>query len=537
MAGSSDSLSMKQNLKGPEPVNAVSKLKENSLQHDEFDNEAENPFDGLNLAIPKSLSSQLESMDFTLPYSESESLLDNKTHGGDLTSSLKQMSFYAAKLQEKVLKSAEKGHRMIQASEQNHSKIAAFQSKNASSGCSNCEIQALTVTNHGFTGSDNKLGNISFVIAGLQRFTESRNGTKSLLNLLVLNTKSMVSLEAKPSNQKPRKKPTSTDYSYVTMTEDTLFSNEYDSCETSDTGELSVINEYLKATKKAEAQVPPPRTDSLLDGFVSARQEFVLPDFIDPTYSRITRIYATKTSVFVVVKNSKMKEDKGTDKDTQQADSIVLSEVDSDTEVIDIEKESKASSDGVIYRACSYILEYRWSTSNRDMIVHESFVSSREFPFEECLNDAVLISSENSRFSEHRFDVIGEKICSDAAAIEVFIAAIGIERKRLMVISTIDFTNLSVIHLDVIGGARGMIENLVYCTGIGIVACCFDSGIVMLCDLDGQKESAAEQDLEQQPIPMAGVLNCFLECLFYVKNICYIFISFNYKVYTKYIYS
>ena len=370
------------------------------------------------------------------------------------------------------------------------------------------EIQALTLATRNIVEMDGKPGRKTFLIIGRKCSFIAENGSKegkrASLSILVVDKERMKAIESKQIEKKPKKMNNGIDpSSFPNLFEDPLFPNDFEPYVPPDTGELSVINEYLRATKKNEAESIEKASKEKKSKHKRRFHEFDLPDFVNPRTCVISHIYAAKSGVFVVVKNTSaestpnetiiIKEGSGSTEE--------LSSLDSDTEVIEMPVTDKKTNES--WHCLSYILQYGWTRNGSKLILNGSFIGSRLFTMEETIADVILISSKNLGFQEQRYDIVGEKVCVETGGSEVLVAALGRSQKKLVVMSTIDMTYLSVIPIEGDMSNSSTIHKLVDCVGMGVVACCFDDGNVLLCHLEGQAQET-EDEMIEDPVPAAG---------------------------------
>ena len=368
------------------------------------------------------------------------------------------------------------------------------------------EIQAMTISKHRVVAESGQKKSTNYIIVGRKCTVESKRGggeagKRSCLSVLVINERDMKKVEVKKVDTKSKKVSNGVNAYIPNLIQDPLFQHEFDSYVGADTGELSVINEYLRASKQIEKSEGAKKKTSKEGRSSETRkfQEFILPSFVDASTHEISHLYATSISLFVVVK-CKSLISKCDDESNGHADSLEdSSSIDSDTEVIEMpngtQKEMNRS---------SYILEYRWLFQSGGVAIHDSIVSLREFTQEEYLHDVLMISSKNLGFRQQRFDFVGDE-CIDSNGAELLLAVSGMDKKRLLLISTLDLIDVNVLTLDGIDGSC-MVDKIVYCLGISVIACCLDDGKVVLCDLEGRAKKPAEEP-SKEPVTGTGKYN------------------------------
>ena len=370
------------------------------------------------------------------------------------------------------------------------------------------EIQALTLAPRNIIEMDGKPRRKTFLIIGRKCSFFAENGSierkRASLSILVVDKERMKAIESKQIEKKPKKMNNGIDpSSFPNLFEDPLFPNDFEPYVPPDTGELSVINEYLRATKKNEAESIEKASKEKKSKHKRRFHEFDLPDFVNPRTCVISHIYAAKSGVFVVVKNTAAESAPNQTVIINEGSGSTgeLSSLDSDTEVIEMPVTDKKPSES--WHCLSYILQYGWTRNGSKLTLNDSFIGSRLFAMEETIADVILISSKDLRFQEQRYDIVGEKVCVETGGSEVLVAALGRSQKKLVVMSTIDMTYLSVIPIEGDMSNSSTIHKLVDCVGMGVVACCFNDGNVMLCHLEGQAQETKDEMIED-PVPAAG---------------------------------
>ena len=366
----------------------------------------------------------------------------------------------------------------------------------------NVEIQALTICKHHVFGENANKSVVNCIIIGRKCSFVSREGDdvrRQTLSIAVIDKSDMKKIDSKIFDDKSKNVGSSVVHPFPGLVEDPMFYNDFGSYVTGDTGEFSVINEYLRASKQKDKDKKASQTKKKDSSRKETRcQEITLPSGIDAKFHRISHLFATKASLFVVVKcNEIIGKDAAHLDDEQDED---YSSVDSDTEIIEMPNSAHSKPDKQFNE--SFIFEFRWVSRGDKVVLHEPHISSRCFPCRDFLHDVIMISNKNLGFKEQRYDIVGEKVCVDATGGDVLLAATGIEQKQVTVISTVDLQTLSVIPLDK-ASPRSVIEHIVYCTGISVIACCFSDGKVMLCRLEDQPKKLLEEP-KNEPIPQAG---------------------------------
>ena len=371
--------------------------------------------------------------------------------------------------------------------------------KNSKRDRFNAEIQALTICKHNVFGENANKSVVNCVIIGRKcSFVGDEDVRRQALSIAVLDKNDMKKIDSKRIDDKSKSLGPSVAHSFPGLVEDPMFYNDFGSYVAGDTGELSVINEYLRASKQKDKDKKSSKSkkkDSLRKEIRC--QEVKLPSGIDAKYHRISHLFATKASLFVVVKCNEIIGKEAAHLEEQDED---YSSVDSDTEIIEMPNSAHSKPDKKLNE--SFIFEFRWVSRGDTVVLHEPHISSRSFPFREFLHDVIMISNKNLGFKEQRYDVVGEKICVDTTGGDLLLAATGIEQKQISVISTVDLQMLSVIPLDK-ASPRSAIEHIVYCKGISVIACCCNDGKVMLCHLEDQPKKLLEEP-KNEPIPQAG---------------------------------
>ena len=349
---------------------------------------------------------------------------------------------------------------------------------------------------------------------------KDKEGKRTSLSILVVDKERMKAIESKQIEKKPKKMNNGIDpSSFPNLFEDPLFPNDFEPYVPPDTGELSVINEYLRATKKKETESTEEASKEKKSKHKRIFHEFDLPDFVNPRTCVISHIYAARSGVFVVVKNTVAERAPNQTVNINEGSGSTeeLSSLDSDTEVIEMPVTDNKISES--WHDLSYILQYEWTRNGTKLTINGSFIGSKLFEKEEAISDAILISSKNLRLQEQRYDTVSEKVSLEAGGSEVLVAAVGRSQKKLVVMSTIDMTYLSVIPIEGDMSNSSTIHKLVDCVGMGVIACCFDDGNVMLCHLEGQTQETKDEMIED-PVPAAGRLHGIYDndCVDYLQN-------------------
>jgi len=368
----------------------------------------------------------------------------------------------------------------------------------------NVEIQALTICKH--RGFGNNKGAVSSIVIGrkcsfVSRTEETHLG-REILSIAVVDTGVMKKVDRKKTDDKSKSSTANAGPPFPGVEEDAMLYKKFKPYMTGDPGELSVINEYLRARKQKEKDSKGRKSkkkDSTRKEILC--QEIRLPSNIDARSHMISHLLATKCSLFVVIK---CKENIDEDYVRSEEQDEEYSSVDSDTEVIEMPKShGRVISQPKPDRKCeSFILEYRWVQRGDRIVLHETPISSRPFHGEEYLYDVILISNKNLGFKEQHYDIVSEKVCVDSSDIDLLLGATGVEQKQIIVISTVDLQTLSVIPLETTSH-RSLIRCIVYCKGVSVVACCFDDGKVMLCHLEDQSRKLLDEP-KNEPMPQAA---------------------------------
>ena len=365
------------------------------------------------------------------------------------------------------------------------------------------EIQALTLSKHQIFGENGSKRSLNCIVIGRICTFDLKEGEEGerfqTLSVAILDERSMKIIESKKSDEKFAKVGTNVTPPFPNLVDDPLFHNDFESYVPSDSGELSVINEYLRASKQKNEDKKSSKSKKKDSKRKEIKcHEFKLPRYINARSHRISHLFATKTSLFVVVNCKEMVSKDAARLEEQEEE---CSSIDSDTEVIEMPNGDIHLSQ-TSKRLESYIFEYRWILRGETVIVHEPHVSSRSFSGKDYLHDVILISNKHLGFKEQRYDVIGEKICIDSTGSELLLAATGMEQKQISVISTIDLNTLNVVLLESVPQSS-IIDHIVYCKGISVIACCLNDGKVVLCHLEGQPKKSTEEP-KKAPVPHAG---------------------------------
>lgn len=368
----------------------------------------------------------------------------------------------------------------------------------------NVEIQALTIFKPYVLGSNGSKDSANFLVIGrkctIGAVGEAGNKFRQTLSVAVVDSRSMKVIETKKTDDKSLKVDGNMAPPFPDLVNDPLYQNDFESYVAPETGELSVINEYLRAGKQKERSKRSSRSKINESKRKEIKSyELQLPRYVDAKSHKIFHLFATKTSLFVVVKCREAAKGNVTDHDVEVEE---CSSIDSDTEVIEMPNGEDSSSEGD-KKTQSFIFEYRWVLQGDTVIVHEPHVSSRIFLHEDYLHDVIMISNKTLGFKEQRYGVVGEKVCLDSSPAELILAATGFDQKKIEIISTIDLNNLSVIALENVP-TTSTIDAIVYCKGISIVACCLDDGKVVLCPLEAQPKESIEEP-KREAAPSAGI--------------------------------
>ena len=369
----------------------------------------------------------------------------------------------------------------------------------------NVEIQALTICKHHVFGDGGIKSAVNSIIIGRKCSVVVKEGGEDVrrqtLSIAVVDKNSLKKVDTERNAEKSKGVATPVVHPYPGLVEDPMFYNDFGSYVGGDTGELSVINEYLRANAQKEKDKKA-RNSKKKDSLRRTMrcQEFRLPSSVDPKYHTVSHLFTTKASLFVVVKCNE-----AINRDTiHLEEQDEYSSVDSDTEVIEMPNGDSSQCRPVRRYDESFIFEYRWLLRGDTIFLHEPHISSRSFSCREYLHDVIMTSNKNLGFKEQLCGVVGEKVCIDSSGIDVLLAATGIESKQICIISTVDLQTLSVIPIDNIEPCS-TIEHIVYCKGISVVACCCNDGKVALCHLDDQP-----MELQERPngelIPQAGTV-------------------------------